>query len=63
MTVLMAMKIKLKDKLNVMNGWDINSVDTCTWNMVACSTEGFVVSLLDGLAAREKKKEKIKYFF
>nr|POE78395.1 putative lrr receptor-like serine/threonine-protein kinase [Quercus suber] len=38
-TALMAVKIKLKDELNVMNGWDINSVDPCTWNMVACSTE------------------------
>lgn len=42
---LMAVKIKLKDESNVMNGWDINSVDPCTWNMVACSAEGFVVSL------------------
>ena len=45
MTALMAVKIKLKDESNVMNGWDINSVDPCTWNMVACSDEGFVVSL------------------
>ena len=42
---LMAVKIKLKDELNVMNGWDINSVDPCTWITIACSTEGFVVSL------------------
>ncbi|KAM4100939.1 hypothetical protein ACJW30_05G106400 [Castanea mollissima] len=45
LTALMAVKIKLKDESNVMNGWDINSVDPCTWNMVACSAEGFVVSL------------------
>nr|POF09177.1 putative lrr receptor-like serine/threonine-protein kinase [Quercus suber] len=38
-TALMAVMMKLKDELNVMNGWDINSVDPCTWNMVACSTE------------------------
>ena len=44
-TALMAVKIKLKDESNVMNGWDINSVDPCTWNMVACSPEGYVVSL------------------
>ncbi|KAF7078541.1 hypothetical protein CFC21_082957, partial [Triticum aestivum] len=25
--------------------WDINSVDPCTWSMVACSPDGFVVSL------------------
>ena len=42
---LMEVKIKLKDESNVMNGWDINSVDPCTWNMVACSPEGYVVSL------------------
>lgn len=42
---LMAVKNKMNDELHVMNGWDINSVDPCTWNMVACSAEGFVVSL------------------
>ncbi|GMY37503.1 probable LRR receptor-like serine/threonine-protein kinase At5g45780 isoform X1 [Fagus crenata] len=43
---LMAVKSKLKDELHVMEGWDINSVDPCTWNMIACSKEGFVVSML-----------------
>ncbi|KAI6705415.1 hypothetical protein NL676_008377 [Syzygium grande] len=33
------------DELHVLEGWDINSVDPCTWNMVACSVEGFVISL------------------
>ncbi|XP_041026523.1 probable LRR receptor-like serine/threonine-protein kinase At5g45780 [Juglans microcarpa x Juglans regia] len=42
---LMAVKSKIKDELHVMDGWDINSVDPCTWNMIACSAEGFVVSL------------------
>ncbi|XP_021910672.1 probable LRR receptor-like serine/threonine-protein kinase At5g45780 isoform X3 [Carica papaya] len=41
----MSMKSKMKDESHVMDGWDINSVDPCTWNMVACSAEGFVVSL------------------
>lgn len=41
----MAVKSKMKDELHVMDGWDINSVDPCTWNMVACSPEGFVISL------------------
>lgn len=41
----MAMKIKMKDELRVMDGWDINSVDPCTWNMVGCSAEGYVISL------------------
>ncbi|KAF3451296.1 hypothetical protein FNV43_RR07391 [Rhamnella rubrinervis] len=42
---LMSMKSKMKDKMLVMDGWDINSVDPCTWNMVGCSIEGFVISL------------------
>lgn len=42
---LMAMKNKMKDELRVMDGWDINSVDPCTWNMVGCSVEGYVISL------------------
>ncbi|KAF9621884.1 hypothetical protein IFM89_028472 [Coptis chinensis] len=43
---LMSVKNKLKDDgLHVLDGWDINSVDPCTWNMVGCSAEGFVISL------------------
>ncbi|KAI4332535.1 hypothetical protein L6164_017436 [Bauhinia variegata] len=42
---LMSVKSKMEDKLHVMDGWDINSVDPCTWNMVGCSVEGYVVSL------------------
>ncbi|KAI9088128.1 hypothetical protein K1719_030105 [Acacia pycnantha] len=42
---LMSMKIKMKDELRVMDGWDINSVDPCTWNMVSCSAKGYVISL------------------
>ncbi|XP_026406828.1 probable LRR receptor-like serine/threonine-protein kinase At5g45780 [Papaver somniferum] len=45
---LMSMKSKLRDSedgLHVLDGWDINSVDPCTWNMVGCSSEGFVISL------------------
>uniref|UniRef100_A0A9I9CR74 non-specific serine/threonine protein kinase n=1 Tax=Cucumis melo TaxID=3656 RepID=A0A9I9CR74_CUCME len=42
---LMSMKSRIKDERRVMQGWDINSVDPCTWNMVACSAEGFVISL------------------
>lgn len=43
---LMSMKGKMIDEYHVLDGWDINSVDPCTWNMVACSSEGFVISLL-----------------
>ncbi|XLR46139.1 hypothetical protein S83_030799 [Arachis hypogaea] len=42
---LMSMKNKMNDDLHVLNGWDINSVDPCTWNMVGCSAEGYVISL------------------
>ncbi|KAF5190080.1 Gpcr kinase, partial [Thalictrum thalictroides] len=43
---LMSMKSKLRDDgLHVLDGWDINSVDPCTWNMIGCSAEGYVISL------------------
>jgi len=42
---LMSMKSKMYDEFHVMDGWDINSVDPCTWYMVGCSAEGYVVSL------------------
>ncbi|KAG8058573.1 hypothetical protein GUJ93_ZPchr0002g25844 [Zizania palustris] len=42
---LMAVKSRMRDEKGVMVGWDINSVDPCTWSMVACSPDGFVVSL------------------
>ena len=42
---LMSVKREMRDDRHVMDGWDINSVDPCTWNMVACSAEGFVISL------------------
>ncbi|KAM3228114.1 hypothetical protein ACQJBY_059681 [Aegilops geniculata] len=41
----MAVKSRMRDEKGVMAGWDINSVDPCTWSMVACSPDGFVVSL------------------
>jgi hypothetical protein len=42
---LMAVKREMRDEIGAMNGWDLNSVDPCTWNMISCSTEGFVISL------------------
>ena len=42
---LMAVKKEMRDETGVMNGWDLNSVDPCTWKMVGCSLEGFVISL------------------
>ncbi|KAK9267835.1 hypothetical protein L1049_010271 [Liquidambar formosana] len=41
----MSVKSKMRDDYNVLDGWDINSVDPCTWYMVGCSPEGFVISL------------------
>lgn len=43
---LMGMKSKMReDANNVFNGWDWDSVDPCTWDMVGCSSDGFVISL------------------
>ncbi|XP_047081345.1 probable LRR receptor-like serine/threonine-protein kinase At5g45780 [Lolium rigidum] len=42
---LMAVKSRMRDEKGVMAGWDINSVDPCTWSMVTCSPDAFVVSL------------------
>ncbi|PIN04168.1 Serine/threonine protein kinase [Handroanthus impetiginosus] len=42
---LMSMKKEMRDENHALDGWDINSVDPCTWNMVGCSAEGFVISL------------------
>ncbi|GAB2298582.1 hypothetical protein Dimus_032649 [Dionaea muscipula] len=42
---LMSVKSMMRDDYHVLSGWDINSVDPCTWNMVTCSDEGFVISL------------------
>ncbi|CAL9117367.1 unnamed protein product [Musa textilis] len=42
---LMSVKSRMRDVAGVMDGWDINSVDPCTWFMVGCSSDGFVISL------------------
>lgn len=42
---LMSVKSKLRDMGRVLDGWDINSVDPCTWSLVGCSSLGFVISL------------------
>ncbi|KAF3778281.1 putative LRR receptor-like serine/threonine-protein kinase [Nymphaea thermarum] len=42
---LMAMKKDLVDKLRVLDGWDINSVDPCTWSLVGCDSTGYVIAL------------------
>ncbi|KAG6714010.1 hypothetical protein I3842_05G181800 [Carya illinoinensis] len=37
---LMAIKTDLVDPHNVLENWDINSVDPCSWRMVTCSADG-----------------------
>ncbi|XP_058087183.1 protein NSP-INTERACTING KINASE 3 [Magnolia sinica] len=39
---LMAIKNELNDPHNVLENWDINSVDPCGWRMVTCSSDGYV---------------------
>ncbi|XP_043704270.1 protein NSP-INTERACTING KINASE 3-like isoform X2 [Telopea speciosissima] len=42
---LMAIKNDLNDPYNVLENWDINSVDPCSWRMVTCSADGHVSAL------------------
>lgn len=39
---LMAIKSDLKDPYNVLENWDMNAVDPCSWRMVTCSPDGYV---------------------
>ena len=42
---LMAIKSDLVDPYNVLENWDITSVDPCSWRMVTCSSDGYVSAL------------------
>ncbi|KAG5236228.1 protein NSP-INTERACTING KINASE [Salix suchowensis] len=42
---LVAIKTALRDPYNVLDNWDINSVDPCSWRMVTCSSDGYVSAL------------------
>ncbi|KAK8947098.1 Protein NSP-INTERACTING KINASE 3 [Platanthera zijinensis] len=42
---LMAIKVELNDPYNVLENWDMNSVDPCSWRMVTCSPDGYVSAL------------------
>ncbi|KAF4366153.1 hypothetical protein F8388_014871 [Cannabis sativa] len=42
---LVAIKNSLYDPHNVLESWDINSVDPCSWRMVTCSPDGYVSAL------------------
>ncbi|KAJ6795621.1 protein NSP-INTERACTING KINASE 3-like [Iris pallida] len=39
---LMAIRNDLNDPYNVLENWDMNSVDPCSWRMVTCSADGYV---------------------
>ncbi|KAF7809315.1 protein NSP-INTERACTING KINASE 3 [Senna tora] len=42
---LMAIKNELHDPHSVLDSWDINSVDPCSWRMITCSPDGYVSAL------------------
>ncbi|CAH9087881.1 unnamed protein product [Cuscuta epithymum] len=42
---LFAIKTALHDPHNVLDNWDINSVDPCSWRMVTCTSDGYVSAL------------------
>ncbi|MED6172348.1 histidine kinase osmosensor [Stylosanthes scabra] len=42
---LIELKSNLKDPHNVLSNWDDNAVDPCSWAMVSCSSDRFVVTL------------------
>ncbi|KAJ0039049.1 hypothetical protein Pint_22926 [Pistacia integerrima] len=42
---LVAIKSNLHDPYNVLENWDITSVDPCSWRMVTCSSDGYVSAL------------------
>ncbi|XP_020255330.1 protein NSP-INTERACTING KINASE 1-like [Asparagus officinalis] len=42
---LMGIKASLKDPHGVLENWDHDSVDPCSWAMITCSSENFVTEL------------------
>ncbi|XP_010549936.1 PREDICTED: protein NSP-INTERACTING KINASE 1 [Tarenaya hassleriana] len=42
---LMDIKASLNDPHGVLESWDRDAVDPCSWTMVTCSSENFVISL------------------
>lgn len=42
---LMAIKNDLNDPHNVLENWDINYVDPCSWRMITCTPDGSVSAL------------------
>lgn len=42
---LMGIKYAMEDPHGSLDNWDETAVDPCSWSMVTCSTDGFVISL------------------
>lgn len=42
---LMGIKASLQDPHGVLENWDGDSVDPCSWTMVTCSPESLVIGL------------------
>lgn len=45
MVALMSIKEALNDPHNVLSNWDEFSVDPCSWAMITCSSDSFVIGL------------------
>ncbi|KAK4373185.1 hypothetical protein RND71_008569 [Anisodus tanguticus] len=43
---LTEIKKALHDPYNVLENWDVTSVDPCSWRMVTCSSDGYVSALV-----------------
>ncbi|MED6212382.1 Protein NSP-INTERACTING KINASE 3, variant 2 [Stylosanthes scabra] len=41
----MAIKNDLNDPHNVLENWDINYIDPCSWRMITCSLDGSISTL------------------
>lgn len=42
---LMAIKASLVDPHGVLDNWDADAVDPCSWAMITCSAESLVIGL------------------
>lgn len=42
---LMGIKDSLEDPHGVLDNWDSDAVDPCSWTMVTCSSENLVIGL------------------
>ncbi|CAL5407823.1 unnamed protein product [Camellia sinensis] len=52
---LMGIRASLVDPHGVLDNWDGDSVDPCSWAMVACSVENLVIGLRTSQVRRKRK--------